>query len=307
MIEDPGAYQIPEDAYHEDPCPAPSLSSTLGRLMLDATPKHVWYAHPKLNPEWQPKPPSARLNLGSAAHKLLLGEGAELAVLDYANYLTKAAKADRDAALDAGETPILREQYERAQDMVGAARSQLEAAGFKDLAWGQGEREVTVATEEGGVWLRAMLDWWGRDRTLVADYKTYDGYATPDAFGRHVSNFGYDFQDSFYQRVVAHALPELAGRLRFVFIVQEINPPYPLAIFEISEADRSVATRKVRAAVRAWESCLQRGAWPAHPLTVQRLCLPEWHHRRWLERELEAEESGEDSPDWLFAGGGMKA
>lgn len=280
----PGAYRIDEAAYHRDPCPAPSLSSSLGRVFLDAAPIHVWEGHPRLNPLWVPKPPKKHLDLGSACHRLLLDAGARIHVIDAPDFKTKAAREARDDALNRGETGILARQYDEALHIVDAARRQVD---IPALVAGRGDAEVTIAsTEPDGAWLRCRPDWWSEDRLTVVDYKTTSGYASENEFRRQVERLGYDFQDSFYRWVITRVFPELAGKLAFVFVVQETSPPYALATFELSDADRSVADRKVSWAVTQWSQCLAADVWPGYPRGVQRLVLSDWHHRRWLDREL---------------------
>jgi hypothetical protein len=66
---------ISADAYHADPAPAPSLSSSIAKTILHQTPRHAWFEHPRLNPNFEPKDDS-KFDLGSVAHELLLGKGA---------------------------------------------------------------------------------------------------------------------------------------------------------------------------------------------------------------------------------------
>ena len=49
-----GVHQIDGGAYHLDPCPEASLSSTLAKTMLAQSPLHAWTASPRLNPDWEP-------------------------------------------------------------------------------------------------------------------------------------------------------------------------------------------------------------------------------------------------------------
>ncbi len=48
----PGLHRLEAEACHRDPAPAPSLSSTLARLLLRRSPAHAWHASPRLNPDW---------------------------------------------------------------------------------------------------------------------------------------------------------------------------------------------------------------------------------------------------------------
>lgn len=294
-IASEGLYRIPESVYHADPAPEPSLSSSLARVLLDQTPLHAWTAHPQLNPGWEPEERGAHVVLGSACHALLLGHGAKVRVVEADSFRTKAAQMERDAALDAGELPLLAARHDEAQRVVAAAREALPKLGI-DLA--AGECEVSAfALHELGQWLRARFDWLSSDRRTIVDYKTTEN-AGPEVFGRRAAQMGYDVQAAFYVRALELLEPELEGRVRFVFVAQETAAPYALAAYELAEADLSVARRKVESAAKAWTSCRQSGVWPAYSSRIQRLELPHWHEARWLERELEGEQ---DDPMWKLA------
>lgn len=295
-----GLYRIGEAAYHADPAPEPSLSSSLARVLLEHTPLHCWTAHPQLNPAWEPEERGARVAMGSACHALLLGHGAAVRVVEADSWRTKAAQIERDAALAAGELPLLAAQHEQAQRIVEAAQKQLWRAGLDVVTNPDaGACEVSAfAQHESGAWLRARFDWLSSDRRLIVDYKTTED-AGAETFARRVAQMGYDVQAAFYLRVLALLDRESEGRTHFLFLAQETAPPYALAAYELGEGDLEVARRKVETAIELWARCRQTGRWPAYPATVQRLTLPHWHEQRWLERELGGEQN---DPAWQLAG-----
>ncbi|MBK8009562.1 MAG: hypothetical protein IPK23_14905 [Rhizobiales bacterium] len=49
-ITKPGIYQMPAPDYFADPCPAPSLNQSLAKVLLDQSPLHAFYEHPRLCP-----------------------------------------------------------------------------------------------------------------------------------------------------------------------------------------------------------------------------------------------------------------
>ena len=81
-ISEPGVYSLPDDAYHADPCPGPSLSSSVAKLMLDRSPLHAWHAHPRLNPNFEPRAGieylGSRLGGPSGTAGKLMGRGRDL-------------------------------------------------------------------------------------------------------------------------------------------------------------------------------------------------------------------------------------
>lgn len=300
-VTGPGAFRMPTRVYHADPCEEPSLSASIARLLVDQSPRHAWWAHPCLNPAWQPDDGSKRLSLGSACHQLLLGHGPELAVLDFDNYLTKAAKSERDHALEVGSVPILRAQHDQALAIVDAARLQLRGGDADEIGL-RGDAEVAcVVLDESGPWLRCLVDWWGDDRRNLYEYKTTVGSASPAAMTLAVARMGYAFQVAFYERVVEQLAPELAGRLRMRFVVQEIEPPYCLSVGELSQADLTVARRQVGAAIERWKRCRAEDRWDGYSAETQVIALPTWTHAGWLEREMIAEDGA--AGDWVLAGG----
>lgn len=50
---DVGVHDLDESTYHADPCAAPSLSSSIAKVLLFKSPLHARYCHPKLNPQHQ--------------------------------------------------------------------------------------------------------------------------------------------------------------------------------------------------------------------------------------------------------------
>lgn len=295
-----GAWRMDEAAYHADPCVQASLSSSIARVLLDATPAHAFWQHPRLNPVFEPEKSARNMTLGSACHQLLLGRGAEIVEIPADSYRTNIAKVARDSAVAEGKIPMLTKDREQALAIVFSARKALTDRGLSEMAGGEGDAEVTLAVQHESLsWLRARLDWWSTDRRLVVDYKTTSGLASAEEFGRKIAQMGYDVQAAFYLRTIERLDAALAGRLTFLFVVQEVEPPFALNVFELAEADLAVARRKVEAAVAIWDTCRRERKWPGYPASIETIALPNWHNFRWLERELNAGES----PEWTLAGG----
>lgn len=282
---EPGAYRIPEAAYHADPCPSPSLSSTMARILLDASPLHAWAAHPRFNSAWRPQPPTSAQLWGSVIHNLLLEDGKRVVMLPFRDYRKKESQRARDTAFRQNLLPLLLDQAQAVANMVDAARAQMPS----EIDVREGDAEVSVVVDSGSSWRRIRLDWWSRSRELFVDYKTTSGLASEAAFKRQAANLGYDIQAAFYRRVLGQTFPELAGRIRCLFLVQENNFPHALATYELSEADLTVAERKVFEAERIWEGCLESDRWPGYPRRPVRITMPEWNTRQWIDRELAEE------------------
>jgi hypothetical protein len=76
MISAAGVYDIPLAEYLRDPAPEPSLSAGIGWTLLTRTPRHAWADHPRLGAMSESKQ-SKEMDLGTVAHRLLLGKGGE--------------------------------------------------------------------------------------------------------------------------------------------------------------------------------------------------------------------------------------
>src|SRR3990167_5327922 len=114
-----GVHDVPAEQYHADPCPAPSLSCSIAELFITACPALARFNHPRLNPGYQPEH-EEKFDLGSAAHAMTLNDDRAFEIIDAADWRTKEAKAQRDAARAAGKIPLLTAQYERTRAMVKA-------------------------------------------------------------------------------------------------------------------------------------------------------------------------------------------
>src|SRR5262245_44641936 len=116
-IEKPGIYfDFPTAAYFADPCPAPSLTQSIAKILLERSPLHAWHAHPRLNPDYKPDD-DTKFDIGNVAHKLMIGRGKDIEQLPekYEDWRTKDAKQWREAAASQGKLAVLGHQYQRAE------------------------------------------------------------------------------------------------------------------------------------------------------------------------------------------------
>lgn len=282
-ITTPGQYAISDADYFADPCPGPSLSSSLARVLLSSSPLHAWYQSPRLNPAWRPEESEA-FDLGHAAHAYLLQGETGFVIIDAPDWKTKAARGERELARLDRKVPLLREQWERVVAMATAARKQL--AGHAEppppLA-GQGKPERTLIWQEGPIWCRAKLDWLHDDHRTVEDYKSTAMSANPAEWTRTLFNTGADVQAAFYLRGVK-AVHNVEAEFRFV--VQENFLPYALAVVGLGPDAMTLAEKKVARAIAVWQECLARNVWPGYPIRTVWADLPPWEETRFLESEL---------------------
>ena len=288
------------DNYHADPCPSPSLSCSVAKLLLNRSPRHAWMAHPRLNPAYEPLE-AARLDYGSAAHAgLLEGEGAWV-IVDADDWRTKAAKEERDEARADGLIPLLAHQAVTVRKMVSVASKAWNACPDMDgYPMKAGEVEKAILWQDGktGIWCRSKLDWLASDRRLIIDYKTTEGSASPSDADKLVSRMSYDLQVAAYEDAV-QSLPEIVERPRFIFMIQETDPPFACSFVGLEPAWLEVAREKWARAKALWSECLRSGRWPAYSNRVHWLEPPPWMVASWQTEEYRRDS---ESPVNTFAG-----
>lgn len=267
----------PEE-YHRDPAPAPSLSASIAKILLDESPLHAWHAHPKLG--GVSRPASAAMDRGTLIHKLVLGAGAAIEPIDAKDYKTKAAREARDKARAERKIPVLVHELKEATAAAAAIRANLAEQGIEFT----GRSEVACVWEEqtacGPIWCRGLFDHLiERGAAMIIDLKTIRS-AHPDACARAVVNYGYDVQQAAYTRAIEKARPELAGRVRFVFAFVETEPPYATTPARITGDFREHGERRWINAIETWASCLSMNNWPGYALDTVNLEPPGWLLRK---------------------------
>lgn len=284
MIDKPGVYTMPSEEYHADPCPAPSLSSHIGRTLITKSPLHAWTDHPRLNPKYEGAH-KAEFDRGSAAHALLLEGEDRMQVIDADDYRTKIAREQRDDARMAGKHPMLASVYEDVKAMAAIARERINECGdLSGYTLDNGQPEQTAIWQDvGGIWCRARFDWISYDRTLILDYKTTAASANPFDWTRTMLGMGGEFQGAFYLR--ANAKTGGARDVRFIFIVQEVEPPYAVSLCGLSPGLVELGNVKVKQAINDWRECIDKNEWPAYSRRVHWLEPPAWEITKWEERQ----------------------
>jgi hypothetical protein len=288
----PGLHtDIPEALYHADALlDAPTLSSTVARLML-RSPLHGWTAHPRLNPDYEPKD-SAAFDVGRAAHRAVLGRSGDYVAIpddllsEDGAIRSKAAREWVAEARAKGRTPLKAPVVERIDAIASAVRSRLSAMGIRLDA---DRSEITALAEVDGVWCRARFDNLPERGTVFYDLKTITD-ASADAVIRAVESYGYDLQVAHYQAVLEAATGQ-RRRARLIFV--EKDPPHEVAVVELvddpsAESDWMAAARsKAAEARRLWAECLRTGVWPGYPAAVQIIGARGWEQARWEQRMAE--------------------
>lgn len=266
----PGFYDMNAADYHADPCPSPSLSSSVAKVLVNKSPKHAWKIHPRLGGEPQDAP-SREMQIGSAVHALALGKGAELFVVTAPDYKTATAREQRDRALAVGRIPILEPDLAMAQSMAKPIEEELKRLFSAHDGW---MAEIVGVWEVDGVWRRMMLDAVSPDGALIVDLKTTVS-AAPGAFATQFVRMGYDISEAFYLDGLRALLGDVDGQ-RMVFIAQERGHPEAITLHESDQATREIAMRDVLHAHELWTECLAADHWPSYDKGPHLIASPGW-------------------------------
>ncbi|MFI0236374.1 PD-(D/E)XK nuclease-like domain-containing protein [Streptomyces sp. NPDC016845] len=268
-ITEPGIYDLTNDEYHAD---RGSLSSSGARMLLPPSCPAL-FRHAQDTPQ----EPKKTYDLGSAAHKLVLGEGPDLVRIDAEEWRSASVKAEVAAVRDEGGIPLKPADYQQVHDMADALRRHPVAAALFDPARGKPEQSLFWRDRPTGVMRRARFDWLPDARSgrlIIPDYKTCRS-AEPRALARSVEEYGYHQQDDWY-RAAARSLDLADDSAAFVFVCQEKTPPYIVTVVEMDAEARRIGAARNRRAIETFAECTASGVWPGYSDEIAYLSLPTW-------------------------------
>jgi len=275
---------VPEAAYHADLlADAPTLSSTLARVLLNESPRHAALRHPRLNPEGlaEEGPRSPALVRGSLVHALLAepeGSGA-VEIGEYENYKSKAAREWREAVTASGKMAVLESEFDEAEPIAEAVRRSFDAAHlspFDTSSWRSAGVSVTLAASEltaiwregeSSTYARARFDRLiayeegGSDFAYLYDWKTCRDISDR-GIERAIAERGYAFQLAFYERGLRALNPFKNGKLRSIrsrLVFVESTAPHTVRHVELSPEYLRWAQGEVQRAFDLWAQCRARG------------------------------------------------
>lgn len=292
----PGLYDdLSPEVYFADPCKDPSLSASVAHTLVSRSPRHAWMQHPRFGAKG--KKPTREMDLGSVVHALLLEKGKDFVVIrapagepEFEDFKKKAAKEARDAARAAGKVPLLQRQLDEAVDVASAIRYRLGELGIR-LG---GKSEFAAIWDERAsdgsvVRCRGMLDKWDEDAATIYDLKIVRS-AHPRACQSHMVGFGGDIQSAAYVRAMEQHRPCLAGRVQFVFLFCEVDPPHCFCVTPVVRAGtmRELGEQRWQRAINTWARCVATNQWPGYVTDVTAIEAPAWA----LSAELELSENG---------------
>lgn len=269
-----------EEDYHADALPEaltggrPSLSNSLAKVLLDRSPAHAYARHPRLG--GAPQQDTMVFSRGKLAHKLLLGKGAEVVVIDAADWRSEEAREARDAAWAEGKIPTLKDAYVTAVEAAEVVRGKLAKRGV--VLGGESELQLAWTEVRHGepVWCRGMLDHLviDGDRATIYDLKTTRD-ASPRACANAIIKYGYDTQRAAYTRAVERLYPQVS-RVDFKFIFAETEPPFAMTHGTLDEVMRVRGEERWLQAVDTWAECLRFGQWPEYAWSEVEFQAPAW-------------------------------
>jgi hypothetical protein len=260
-----GFHLLPAADYHADPAPEPSLSHSILRLLLDKSPRHAHYAHPRLTPEPLPDSPTTAKDEGTVLHHLMLSGGNPPVIVPADSWRTAAAKDARDKARAAGRVPVLADDYAAlcrcAKDVLEQMREDTACAEF----FAPGRSEVTMVWQEGTVWCRGLVDRLPDDPAAPFFDLKSTGLSAAPAQWEWSMRREYATSAAFYVRG-AVALGRQSREVRYITF--ERSAPFGISINAPGSSLYEEATLNVRRGLLIWARCMLTGKWPGYPRGV---------------------------------------
>ena len=262
---------ISDDVYHGD---TTSLSSTGARKLLACPARFKWERD-------NPPPPRPAFDFGHLVHRLVLGEGSVIQIVEATDWRSKAAQAERDAARADGAVPVLRAEYDAAKAMREAVMAHPTAAVL--FADGVAEQSGYWRDEPTDVQLRFRPDWMTtlEGRPICIDLKTTVS-ADPAEFTRSIVKWQYMAQADWYlQGLAANGIADAA----FYFVCIEKTAPYPVSVIELDADALAEGAHRNRRAIDLFATCTETGIWPAYGSGIHTVSLPPWATRASLQAD----------------------
>lgn len=275
-VTGPGVYNLPADDYHADPVPGGSLSSTGARKLLPPSCPEL-FQYDREHGE-----PTKRVwEIGSAAHKVVLGAGPKLVLVDKARWDTNEIKAQLAEIREAGDIPLKKPEYDAVHAMAKKLREHPFAGRLFEPGTGEAEQTLIWRDKETGVMCRALLDWLRfplpGHRLVVPDYKSCAS-AEPGKFARAMGDHGYHVQLAWYLAGV-RALDLGDEHAAGLLVAQEKTPPYLVTVVQPDPTAMRMGELRMREALRLYAECQASGRWPGYSDDVVLAELPPWETR----------------------------
>lgn len=217
-----------------------------------------------------------QFDIGKAFHAAVLGDGAEVVIVDALDWRGKEARLQRDDAYREGKVPLLATDAAVVEAMTAAVKAHDTAPHL--FTGGTSEVSAFWVDESTGVQCKARFDYLPEKqadrRLIVPDLKSAVS-ADPGEFSRAAARYGYVMQQIHYSSALQHL--GIDSDPAFVFVVVEKDPPYLVNVGQFVETADIVATAAaLDKALRIYKDCLTTDTWPGWS-GVTSLSLPTWH------------------------------
>lgn len=191
----------------------------------------------------------------------------QIAVSEFSDFRTKAAKAFKTEAEEVGLTVVTQQQFEAAMKVKQRLFEHREAGPLlRGLV--NTERCIQWVDEETGLDCKARLD--GDSDTYVVDLKTVKS-ATSGYFASSVYSYGYHIQQAHYTaafEAVEETLPD------WYWITVENTEPYDVVVFEPSPGMEADGKREHRELLNTYRQCSDLDYWPGISEDIVTLYTP---------------------------------
>lgn len=241
---------MPEEEYHAHP----ALSAS-GMKQLLRSPLHFQQSR-KVRVE---KP---AFDIGSAAHKLILGEGSPITFIDPSllssdgAVRSNAAKAEVERIRAEGRIPLKQDVFMRVQAMADAvlthpkARALLEREGYTEVS-------LFAVDQETGVPLRGRVD--RLTGALVVDVKTTTD-VRENKLRSTIADYGYDVQAEVYRMLTGLVFDVEPEPVELIFVEKE--PPFEVRVVRLGDMWQVGGFQRMRHAIEVFASCAEFDVWP---------------------------------------------
>ena len=287
---EPGLYLgVPAPIYNKRWLhPRQSLFSTVARY----TPEHARYA------DLHPSEDTAALAKGTALHARVLEPDTFDDVVSIGP--TKTRKAQDWVRMAAANPDLALVTQAELDAVVGMADRLIRLPDIRRLSIPAFKcvRELSVVADLKGTYppaldpdcseftirVKGRLDWWVELLKWYIDIKTTRD-AREDKFNGSVTEYGYDFQGAFYERLMEAHGKEVK---RVLFAVVENVPPFIPALRELKDEARNHGHIMVDMALAQWSWCVKQDEYPAFPpeigaATLRRYAMGPESYQGWKE------------------------
>jgi hypothetical protein len=259
-----------------------ALSAGGAWILSEECPARYWQVSP-----WNPEAMDVarrEFDIGTALHLAVLEPDAlaqRVAPINADSYRTRAAQQAREAAHQAGKTPLLDQDFALVGALAAAVRKHRTAARLLD--GGRSEVSLFWTDDDTGVPCKARVDRLARDGKHLIDLKTCAS-AAPRAFAAQAFRDGHFLRAAWYlagAAIVTGTVPQA-----YVFVCVEKEPPHVVSCYTLDERALAWGGQVMRRALRRFAVCRDALDWSAgYVRGVTTVGLPAWSEYQLADRD----------------------